>query len=159
MPSGNPGMPKSVQHNAKNAAAHLGKRFKMSEQSRANVAKGNIGKWKGKKRVHSAEWRANQSRKMLGNRNWQSSAHNPTKIELALQDILSIYEIEPYKQFGRFQVDVYVPKLHIAFEADGYHWHSSHEAVEKDRLRDAYLMEEFSLPVIRVTEKELITWP
>lgn len=79
--------------------------------------------------------------------------NSPTYIEKILQNLLSDYEeIIPFKKFGKYQVDVYVPELHVAFEADGEHWH---EDKERDARRDAYLLEEFDLPVIRLTGKEL----
>lgn len=61
-------------------------------------------------------------------------------------------DAEQERRFGRCVVDVYVPSLHLAFEADGAYWHRD-EA--RDVKRDASLMERFGLPVARLTEREL----
>lgn len=81
----------------------------------------------------------------------------PTKIELILKAHLeNVYpgeEVRVYEKFGRFFVDAYIPSLHLAFEADGEHWHPIGD--ERDITRDAYLLENFDLPVIRIWGGEL----
>lgn len=61
------------------------------------------------------------------------------------------------QRFGRWVVDVYVPSVHMAFEADGDYWHRNSGA--KDSARDAALRERFALPVVRFTEHELMSMP
>jgi len=56
-------------------------------------------------------------------------------------------------RFGRYVVDVYVPSIHVAFEADGAYWHRNHQT--RDAERDATLMAVFALPVVRFAEGEL----
>lgn len=59
------------------------------------------------------------------------------------------------KQFGPFSVDAYLPPpYHIAFEADGEYWHER-RGKDYDEARDAYLLVEHNLPVIRLTEIEI----
>ncbi len=51
------------------------------------------------------------------------------------------------------RVDAYLPlPYHLAFEADGEYWH---QHPRRDAARDAYLLKEFSLPVIRINGSEL----
>jgi len=80
---------------------------------------------------------------------------SPTVIENILVDILlrEFPCVEKYKKFGRYEVDAYLPKYHLAFEADGERWHQNKD---RDIKRDAFLLENFSLPVIRFTGKELV---
>lgn len=56
--------------------------------------------------------------------------------------------------FGRAFIDIYAPNEHLAFEADGSYWHSLPGRSESDKARDATLMKEFELPVIRFSELE-----
>lgn len=83
----------------------------------------------------------------------QHPAARPTSIELILRSLLSAYPDAQYEvNFGRYRVDAYIPSLHIAFEADGEYWHDAN----RDGKRDAYLMEQFGLPVVRFTGSELM---
>lgn len=60
------------------------------------------------------------------------------------------------KPFGRCRVDAYLPPpYHLAFEADGSYWHSLPGRRKFDVERDAYLLEQFDLPVVRLTEEEI----
>lgn len=63
-------------------------------------------------------------------------------------------DAEQERRFGRYVVDVYVPSLHLAFEADGDYWHRGRSA--KDAARDLALRERFNLPVARLSERELV---
>ena len=63
-------------------------------------------------------------------------------------------EVHLRQKFGRYEVDAYLPPpYHLAFEADGSYWHR-HRA-NYDARRDAYLLKQFQLPVIRLTEAEI----
>ena len=62
--------------------------------------------------------------------------------------------LEPEVRFGRFTVDLYDRANHVAYEADGRHWH---ELAELRRpgwhgRRDAYLMDRFGLAVVHFSE-------
>lgn len=85
---------------------------------------------------------------------------SPTSLE---QTLLTVFladfpEVIPGKQFGPYRVDAYLPPpYHIAFEADGEYWHQRVEERDPghDQRRDAYLLETYGLPVIRLTEGDL----
>jgi very-short-patch-repair endonuclease len=64
------------------------------------------------------------------------------------------FTIELEKQFGPYRVDVYLPERHLAFEADGWH-HTLPGRSEYDVKRDANLLRQFQLPVIRLMESDL----
>ena len=78
-----------------------------------------------------------------------------TNLEVILEGLLSEFpEIQIQKSFGHFCVDAYLPPpYHLAFEADGSYWH---KFPRKDAVRDAYLLRKYGLPVIRLSEKDLL---
>ncbi len=81
--------------------------------------------------------------------------NRPTKIErILVGTILAEFPVvREQEKFGRFKVDAYLPlPYHLAFEADGSYWHNT----EDDVARDAILMEEFALPVVHLSEKEIL---
>lgn len=85
------------------------------------------------------------------------TAHHPiwqgTKLELRLRKLLEDFPaIEPNKHFGMYEVDVYIPSHHLAFEADGGYWHQNKE---RDSKRDAKLLERFGLIVVRLNDLDL----
>ncbi|KKL61324.1 hypothetical protein LCGC14_2196450 [marine sediment metagenome] len=59
----------------------------------------------------------------------------------------------PEVQFGGFSVDALLADEWVAFEADGEYWHRNRQ--ENDIARDEYLLKEFNLPVIRLTQVEI----
>lgn len=70
--------------------------------------------------------------------------------EIQLRQLLAKlgWEYEPNKKFPPFEVDVYCPEAHAAIEFDGKGWHSFKS---RDKRRDAQLLEEYHLPVLRIT--------
>lgn len=83
------------------------------------------------------------------------SIQSPTHIEEILVSLV-LFEfptIVREQKFGKYRVDAYLPEYHLAFEADGVYWHKDTEA---DKTRDAYLLKEHSLTVVRFTERELL---
>lgn len=67
-------------------------------------------------------------------------------------------------RFGRYTVDLYDREHHIAYEADGAHWHDIREARDPgySTRRDDYLMQSFGLKVVHFTDREISTltgWP
>lgn len=75
-----------------------------------------------------------------------------TGLEVKLSRLLTEYpDLITQKRFGRYRVDAYVPSLHLAFEADGARWHDP----ARDEIRDAWLMERYSLAVARLSERDL----
>lgn len=61
----------------------------------------------------------------------------------------------PEKRFGRYIVDVYVPDLELAFEADGSFWHRD---LERQDNRDSYLRERGVIEIIHLDETDLQPW-
>lgn len=83
-----------------------------------------------------------------------------TKIEILLVEkvLAGFSEVIVQEKFGPYTVDAYLPKYHLAFEADGEYWHSMLGRKEHDEERDRFLMENFSLPVIHLSGKEILNW-
>jgi very-short-patch-repair endonuclease len=77
----------------------------------------------------------------------------PTSLERVLYAVLNHrgVEFEREVRFGHYIVDAYDEAAHIAYEADGSYWHDSGRDAERDR----WLLENFSLSVVRFTEAEL----
>lgn len=65
------------------------------------------------------------------------------------------YALVPEVRFGKYVVDFYEPEQHLAFEADSDFWHSPRWRRRHDKQRDASLLAEYNLPVIRFTEAEI----
>lgn len=118
-------------------------------------------------RTHTAESRAKMSASRLGvpkspshraaliEQLANARPHHPTKIENILVDIVlaEFPSVIREQRFGSYRVDAYLPEpYHLAFEADGAYWHDE----ERDAVRDEQLLSDFDLPVIRLTERELL---
>ena len=72
------------------------------------------------------------------------------KIEKILSDLgLAFMPEEP---FPPYSVDIYLSEWHIGIEADG----PLHNA-RKDEKRDAYLLEEYGLSILRIPQKNFRT--
>jgi very-short-patch-repair endonuclease len=65
------------------------------------------------------------------------------------------FVVEMQVKFGRCRVDAYLPDYHLAFEADGEHWHGRPERREYDARRDAQLLKTYKLPTVRLTGSEI----
>lgn len=64
---------------------------------------------------------------------------------------------KPQVKFNKYTVDVYIPKpYHIGFEADGDYWHTRPGARQKDEYRDKFLLKYFKLPIIRLSQEDLL---
>jgi len=65
--------------------------------------------------------------------------------------------LEPEVRFGRFTVDLYDRVNHVGYEADCRYWHDKYEAKRPGYHveRDAYLLKQFGLPVIRFDERDI----
>ena len=105
-------------------------------------------------KIKSNRWKDIQNHK-TNCRCWVHGPKSPTSIEKSLFSLLSEFpEIIEQKRFGRYRVDAYLPPpYHLVFEADGTYWHRNRE--QYDQLRDQYLLENFNLPVVHLTEEEL----
>lgn len=81
----------------------------------------------------------------------------PSKLSWKLIDFLVCAGFEviiPEQRFGMYFVDAYLANEHIAFEADGDYWHNL-RSDGYDIARDACLLEQFGLPVVRLRENEI----
>jgi len=87
-------------------------------------------------------------------RQQEAQVKTGTKCHLRLHKILEEmgFQVLDEALFGRYSLDCYVPEIHIGFEADGKHWHSK----KHDSERDAWLFEQFNLPVCRLKDSVLI---
>ena len=56
------------------------------------------------------------------------------------------------KEFGPYQVDIYLSEPHLAIEVDSAY----HISKKRDQKRDVYLKEMFNLPTFRIDCKEII---
>ncbi len=84
--------------------------------------------------------------------------NNPSLLSwkmVAFLDAAGFSVIIPEQQFGRYRVDALLAEEWLAFEADGNGWHNA----EYDEKRDKFLLENFALPVVRLTQKEIQAWP
>ncbi len=150
------GIPKSESHR-QNAAAAIRRGYANGRQP----SRGMTG------RKHTAESRAKMSASRIGvpkspehraaliEQLANARPHHPTKIENILVNVVlaEFPTVIREQAFGRYRVDAYLPApYHLAFEADGAYWHDE----ERDAVRDEQLLSEFDLPVIRLTERELL---
>lgn len=47
---------------------------------------------------------------------------------------------------GRWSLDIYIGEMNLGVEVDGKGWHSP----KKDAIRDAAILEQFEIPIIRI---------
>ena len=80
-----------------------------------------------------------------------------TNLEEIVKEYLNKNKIEYVFQYSTrtgFVVDFAIPDKKIAIEVDGSNWHTSKEAMKRDRFKDYQLKRE-EWKVIRVKEKEI----
>jgi very-short-patch-repair endonuclease len=79
-----------------------------------------------------------------------------TRPEQLLRKALNVIGITYHPQFpvDWYVIDFYLPDLHLALEADGDYWHSSPEAVARDRRRDATLAL-LGIRTVRIRESDM----
>jgi very-short-patch-repair endonuclease len=115
-------------------------------------------------RRHSPETRAKLSASaingLLEGRRQMPASRRYTKLAQKLESYLVScgFEVEPEIRFGRYTVDLYDRKHHIAHEADGMLWHAKNEAARPGyhARRDAYLRDRFGLAVLRYSDREIV---
>jgi len=61
------------------------------------------------------------------------------------------YSIQANKKFPPFEVDVYVHDVHAGVEFDGKGWHGFKK---RDRQRDEQILEDYDLPIFRLSDFE-----
>ena len=161
----------SLDTRVKMGAAQMGR--KHSLETKAKMSATRLG------RKFSEEHKASISRARKGNPNWQISIEGrgrialasarrliehgfpwlPTSLEYALQLLLEDagLEFEAQKRFGRYIVDVYVPELNLAFEADGQFWHW-HKNKKREAKRNESLLQSGVAAVIHLDDEDLDPW-
>lgn len=89
----------------------------------------------------------------MSGRTFERAPTGNTRIHRALDGALRrvgfVTQLE--EPFGPYAVDIYVPELHMAFEADG----PSHSK-RKDRIRDLVLLDTFGLHVARFKQRVIL---
>lgn len=80
----------------------------------------------------------------------------PTDIEIAIEKLLISMGIvyKSQKPLGKFVCDFYIKSSRLIIECDGIYWHSKPEQIEKDRIKDAWLIAH-SYKVLRLNNKEI----
>ena len=161
------GKPKSASHRQNIGLAQLGKKHGPASEHRKQAIsaahKGMRKPWMKIPRSKETKAKMSASRQKHLNthagdcrcrgRTWITG---PSSLAWDMIDFFTTSGFEiliPEQSFGRYTVDVYLPDYHLALEADGEYWHR--ETKEYDEQRDAYLMEKFSLPVVRFTQYEI----
>lgn len=148
----------SEEHKSKISESLLGNQrtlgYKHTDEAKRKIGEAGIGRIKtpeGRARIGAA------SKKRFREQGMPFQLTKSTKIELVLRKIVENAGLKfiPNCKFDLFEVDVYIPKYHLAFEADGEFWHNQPGRPEKDAQRDKELLENFHLPVIRVSEDKL----
>lgn len=61
--------------------------------------------------------------------------------------------VVPEARFGPYAVDFLLAEEWLAIEVDGEYWHK--QKADKDSKRDQYLLTRFSLPVVRISERDI----
>lgn len=89
-------------------------------------------------------------------KNMKTSLTRPHRILIRICEGLGL-EWKDEVKFGRYSLDVYIPKLKLCIECDGVYWHSLEGVPEKDKKRDMYLKEKFGIDTLRITDEELNT--
>jgi len=87
----------------------------------------------------------------------QAISKGPTSIEKKLYEELKTRGLLFEKQRlinGRFLVDAYIPNLNLVIEADGDYWHSLPKSIEKDKIKNTYLLER-GYNLLRLTGTEI----
>ena len=81
----------------------------------------------------------------------------PSKLAWKAYDrLLQDFEIViPEARFGRHSVDFLLAEEWLGIEIDGEYWHKGQE--DRDATRDAELLARFNLPIVRLTEEDLLS--
>ena len=78
---------------------------------------------------------------------------SPSKVAWGFIDFLNkvgFSIIIPEVKLGPYSVDCVLGDEWLGFEVDGEYWHRNRDHTKRDK----YLLEQFDLPIIRITEKE-----
>lgn len=84
-------------------------------------------------------------------------SQGPTSIETRMMTELDRLQVDYIFQFevgGKFICDFYLPEKNLIIECDGIYWHSTQEAQNRDKSKDAYL-KACGYQVLRLTDDEI----
>jgi very-short-patch-repair endonuclease len=150
------GIPKSEEHKAKIAAAHIG--IGHSKETRALLAQISTGKFP------SEETRAKMGKSQL--LAWERLSaeeqlirmdrlkpKSPTRLEIAVENVLKQFELEYETQFPvpPYRVDFFVVKFNLVLEADGEYWHQDKEY---EARRDAHILAQ-GYGLVHIPERDI----
>jgi very-short-patch-repair endonuclease len=78
-----------------------------------------------------------------------------TECHRKLHSILSGmgFQVADNYRVGKYEIDCFVQELGIGFEADGTPYHTWKK---RDKKRDQEILEEFKIPIFRVSDKSLL---
>ena len=80
-----------------------------------------------------------------------------TNLEEIVKEYLDRNNVDYVFQYSTrtgFVIDFAIPKKKIAIEVDGFKWHSSKEAMKKDRFKN-YMLKREGWLVLRIKEEEI----
>ena len=82
-----------------------------------------------------------------------------SRIHVRLHDTLVDlgYYVEDEATVGRYSLDCYVRELHLGFEADGLIYHKTKRQLEQNTKRDAWILVNAGIPILRIPESRLKT--
>ena len=145
---------RTPEHGAKISAAKMG--HSVSDETRAKISAAT-------RLTMTPERRSQISASLLGR---SLSEEHRAKIISVIQDsrvpsklawkayelLLKDFDVVvPEASFGHYSVDFLLAEEWIGIEVDGEYWHKDRDHTE----RDAYLLREHGLPIVRLSEREL----
>ena len=86
----------------------------------------------------------------------KTSLTRPHRILIRICESLGL-EWQDEVKFGKYSLDVYIPSLKLCIECDGLYWHTLEGVPQKDKRRDKYLLENYGIKTLRITDEELNT--
>jgi len=127
----------------------------ISPEQREKIRQSNLIAWSNPELL--ARHRARRATQKAPSKFWNT--HPEQKLANFLER--AGFRIQREKNFGHYRVDVYLLDYHLAIECDGVYWH---RVTERNRPgyyanRDQVLMERFNLPIVRLTDAEILAWP
>jgi very-short-patch-repair endonuclease len=66
------------------------------------------------------------------------------------------FVVEDEHPAGRYSIDCYAEEVHAGFEYDGRDFHASTAQRRRDAERDAWILGELGIPIMRFTDADLL---
>ena len=160
----------SPETKEKNRQAHLGKRASVETRAKLSASHTGLVASEASKAKRSATL-SGRAQPWVRERMLEHAANPPegckcfvcrptfesTSLERRLWALLADFPtVETQRRFGRYRVDAYLPEYRLAFEADGHRWHRDKAgAPERDAARDAWILENHGVIVVRLDQDSL----